>query len=86
MEEEMAELTQAYCKYRRLKNGEVCRKSMQEVRENIAEELADVYITMDQVLYLLDIEDWSSFMCKLKEKTQKAYKEFKEKTEEMKNE
>ena len=75
MEEEMAELTQAYCKYRRVKNNEVCRKSMEEVRDNIAEELADVYISLDQVLYLLDKEEWASFICKIKEKTQKAHRE-----------
>ena len=86
MEEEMSELTQVFCKYRRVKNGEMCRMSMEEVRECIAEELADVYITLDQVLYLLDKEEWASFMCKLKEKSKKAHSEFKKKMEEMKNE
>lgn len=79
LEEEMAELTQALCKYRRLKNGEICRKTLEEVRENIIEELGDILIVMDQILYLLDEDDELSFRYHLKTKIQRTFTEFKEK-------
>lgn len=86
MEEEMGELIQAFCKYRRVKNGEPCRKTQEEVLGNIAEELADVFITMDEVIQTLSDEMMLDFLCKISEKAETAYKKFKEKTEMKANE
>lgn len=89
MTEEMSELIQAFCKYNRVRNGEPCRKSMKEIWDSIIEELTDVYITMEQVLFLLSTDDYfnAQFAKHLKEKTDRAYKEYQEKkAEESKNE
>ena len=58
--EEMSELTQAICKYKR-KHGE--RQSILDmvtygrVEENLIEELADVKLVLGQVIHLLDCDD-----------------------------
>lgn len=49
--EEMAELTQAICKERRVD------KYIEEVELNLIEELADVKLVWDQVVYLADCRD-----------------------------
>lgn len=81
MTEEMSELIQAFCKYRRVKNGEPCRKEEAEILDNIMEEMADVYITAEQVHHLLFKGRCAEFDFKLAEKITRAYEEFKEKTE-----
>lgn len=48
--EEMSELTKALCKYKRLtKNGMAIDINKKEVLENIKEEIADVYLTINQM-------------------------------------
>lgn len=58
--EEMSELTKAICKYKRItEGGQIPSKPItkNEVIENIAEEIADVEIMLEQVKYLLNISD-----------------------------
>lgn len=60
--EEMSELTQALCKLRRkLKQDKTVKLSEEKIIENIAEEIADVEITVKQLKYLLcvtqDVEE-----------------------------
>lgn len=58
--EEMSELTQAICKYKR-KHGEGQPISdmvtYRHVEENLVEELADVRLVLGQVIHLLDCDD-----------------------------
>lgn len=55
--EEMAELTQAINKWWRVcGNGQNTEKSIAECRENLIEEIADVWIMLCQLGYLLDSE------------------------------
>ena len=58
--EEMAELTQAITKLRRSRGiGQTTEKSEQECRDNVIEELADVYIMLIQMIYLMEAsEEW----------------------------
>ena len=66
--EEMAELTQAITKLRRSRGiGQTTEKSEQECRDNVIEELADVYIMLVQMIWLVDGQEecWKKF----KEKT-----------------
>lgn len=58
--EEMAELTQAITKLRRSRGiGQKTEKSEQECRDNVIEELADVYIMLIQMIYLMEaLEEW----------------------------
>lgn len=70
--EEMAELTQAICKQRRLNDfNETTLKTAEEIQkinENFIEEIADVYICLQQVLYLLhknrEINKWVEYKIK----------------------
>lgn len=58
--EEMSELTKAVCKYKRIiEGGQIPSKPIikNEVIENIAEEIADVEIMLEQVKYLLNIPE-----------------------------
>lgn len=56
--EEMAELTQALCKSIRLNtNGVPLRKTKEEISANILEELADVKLVLDQIIYLMNNEE-----------------------------
>lgn len=55
--EEMAELTQAICKHFRINgHGQPVRSSLtkRDVEENLIEEIADVKLVLDQVIYLMD--------------------------------
>lgn len=58
--EEMSELTQAICKHKR-KNGEGQPLSdmvtYRHVEENLIEELADVKLVLDQVIFLLAVDE-----------------------------
>lgn len=55
--EEMAELTQAINKWWRVcGNGQNTEKSIAECRYNLVEEIADVFIMLCQLEYLLDLE------------------------------
>lgn len=55
--EEMAELTQAINKWWRVcGNGQNTKKSIAECRYNLVEEIADVWIMLCQLDYLLDSE------------------------------
>ena len=52
--EEMGELTQAICKYKRIETGDrTCNKQQFDVSYNIAEEIADVEICLEQLKYLM---------------------------------
>ena len=66
--EEMAELTQAITKLRRSRGiGQTTEKSEQECRDNVIEELADVYIMLIHMIYLMEAsEEWYN---KVNEKT-----------------
>lgn len=63
--EEMSELTQAICKHKR-KNGEgqplLDMVTARHVEENLIEEIADVKLVLEQVIFLLgakeDIQQW----------------------------
>jgi hypothetical protein len=58
--EEMAELTQAVCKHRRI-NGEGQPVSPDlksyDVAENLIEEIADVKLVLEQVIFLMEIDE-----------------------------
>lgn len=52
--EEMGELIQAICKYQRIETGDrTCNKQQFDVSYNIAEEIADVEICLEQLKYLM---------------------------------
>ena len=56
--EEMAELTQVLTKYLRIRqNGQPVRKTMDEVKDDIKEELSDVIVMMIQLQYLFNIDN-----------------------------
>ena len=58
--EEMAELTQAICKYFRIHGqGQAVSKKLSsyDIEQNLVEELADVKLVLDQVVFLLACED-----------------------------
>ena len=56
--EEMAELTQVLTKYLRIRqSGQPVRKTMDEVKDSIKEELSDVIVMMIQLQYLFNIEN-----------------------------
>lgn len=58
--EEMAELTQAICKYFRIHGqGQPVSKKLSsyDIEQNLVEELADVKLVLDQVVFLLACED-----------------------------
>lgn len=56
--EEMAELTQALTKYLRIRqSGQPVRKTMDEVKDSIKEELSDVIVMMIQLQYLFNIDN-----------------------------
>lgn len=74
MAEEMAELTQALCKYNRLQGyGQACRKSYEEVMKSIVEEMADVALLWEQLLFLFDCEEEIKDI--MKEKIERTYKQ-----------
>lgn len=52
--EEMAELTKALCKYKRYLNNEEHDQS--ELKDNVIEETADVFITILQVAYMFGVD------------------------------
>lgn len=56
--EEMAELTQAICKYKR-KYGDDYREGLNgsKERRNMIEEISDTLIMLEQIIYLLDIKE-----------------------------
>lgn len=57
--EEMAELTQALCKLSRLNiNGVPLRKTTEEINADVLEELADVKLVLDQIIYLMNNEEF----------------------------
>lgn len=57
--EEMAELTQAICKYFRSKGqGQpIPAYKISMVKQNIIEEIADVKLVLEQIIYLMNVED-----------------------------
>ena len=56
--EEMAELTQALTKFMRIiQSGQPVRKTMDEVKDDIKEELSDVIVMMIQLQYLFNIDN-----------------------------
>lgn len=55
--EEMAELMQAISKYLRIDYGYDNETQPKEAVDNITEEMADVYIMLDQLQCMLDIKD-----------------------------
>ena len=56
--EEMAELTQVLTKYLRIRqSGQPVRKTMDEVKDSIKEELLDVIVMMIQLQYLFNIDN-----------------------------
>lgn len=55
LSEECSELIQACLKYRRMRNG-LTPRTEDEVRENLFEELGDVLLNIEQVVYLFSNE------------------------------
>lgn len=52
--EELSELAQALCKYRRIIDGDkTCIVNVTEAKQMVAEEIADVEICLEQLKYLL---------------------------------
>ena len=51
--EELAELTIALHHFKKKAKDPICRE---EIRKNVLEEMADVYIMVNQLLYLMDKE------------------------------
>lgn len=61
--EEMAELIKAISKYKRITNAHCPKIVKEEAIANIAEEMADVEIMLEQVKYLLEIaQDYIEFI------------------------
>ena len=56
LSEECSELIQACLKYRRTMKG-LTPKTEDEIRENLFEELADVLLNIQQIMYLFSDED-----------------------------
>lgn len=54
--EELAELTQALCKYKRVQSGDKTVRAT-HIRYNIIEEITDVEICIEQLKHLLDINN-----------------------------
>ena len=57
LSEECAELIQACLKYRRSVNG-LTPKTQEETRNNLFEELSDVLLNIEQVMYLFENEGY----------------------------
>ena len=56
--EELAELSQVLCKFLRcIKAGQPVRKGIAEITSNVTEEVADVFITIEQVCRVIGIMD-----------------------------
>lgn len=57
--EELAELTQVICKLKRWTNHDrTLRKESKEIFENLKEELADVYLLLEQIKIIATINDY----------------------------
>ena len=57
--EELAELTQVICKLKRLTNQDkTLRKEEQQIFEELKEELSDVYLLLEQIKIINDINDY----------------------------
>lgn len=54
--EEMSELTKAICKYKR-KSENCSPEEKEKLRENIIEEIADVKICIEELIYIFDCLD-----------------------------
>lgn len=63
VQEEMSELSQAICKYRRFKrNDKTIRTHIITIEHNITEEIADIEICLKQLKYLLGNVDDVEFI------------------------
>lgn len=58
--EEMSELTKAICKYKRQLNGEYSDRP--DIKENLIEELADVYMCIEFLTILLGKDDYDKML------------------------
>ena len=57
--EELAELVQVICKLKRLTNQDITlRKEEKQIFEELKEELADVYLLLEQIKIINDITDY----------------------------
>ena len=57
--EELAELTQVICKLKRLTNQDkTLRKEEQQIFEELKEELSDVYLLLEQLKIIANINDY----------------------------
>ena len=57
--EELAELTQVICKLKRLTNQDkTLRKEEQQIFEELKEELSDVYLLLEQLKIITNINDY----------------------------
>lgn len=56
--EELAELIQAVCKYKRQIHNKATELRIREAHDHIIEEMADVYVVLDQLKYICDIDDY----------------------------
>ena len=57
--EELAELTQVICKLKRLTNNDkTLRKESSQIFEDLKEELSDVYLLLEQLKIIANINDY----------------------------
>ena len=57
--EELAELTQVICKLKRLTNNDkTLRKEESQIYEELKEELSDVYLLLEQIKIINDMNDY----------------------------
>lgn len=77
-QEECAELTKAISKYNRTRGiGQITEMSQGDAYQNMLEEIADVNICVEQLIYLLGVkEEINDLKDKAFEKVQERYKNF----------
>lgn len=74
--EECGELIKAICKYNRVCGiGQVTETSYEDAKQNLIEELADVSICIEQMIYLLCFEE------QVKEAREKAFEKVRKRYE-----
>ena len=72
--EELAELTQVICKLKRLTNQDkTLRKEEQQIFEELKEELSDVYLLLEQLKIIANINDYE-IERRISEKIRRTFK------------
>ena len=72
--EELAELTQVICKLKRWTNNDkALRKEGQQIFEELKEELSDVYVLLEQLKIIININDYE-IERRISEKIRRTFK------------